>query len=1060
MIDLFLKPIKFLFFILFTQFAFGQLSNFSLNVSATNETCTANGTLSFNVSGTTTGATIVYEIYKLPNTTTPIAVLNTNTFTGLVAGTYRVIAVQSLGSLTNSVSHDVVIVNQVVLLTYQLVGEDEICGHDGKITVNVTSGNAVQYEIFQGPIIKPLQTSNVFTGLVAGQYQVRVFDNCGEGVVQTFTVQHTQANLQIQVSNSVHIIDCNSANLDLILGNLPNTVIAYPILVTITIHPPGGAASITLQTQTIVSASGIFFSQVIPFYPNQSYSYDVQAVDSCGNTYHHNGVNLYSSNIPLVSQLSLGCNHYDIFIYNAQSATLVSAPSGTPYTLPYVLGANSSGNLVLQNVSLGTYTFDTIDFCGVIRTQTITLLPSLILLYVSSDIGCDVGKADIYGGSNLGSVILVQAPSSYSNNLPQDLSSTISNGLFQLNNVPLGSYTFNLIDNCGNTSSVVVNVTIGYSETTNISVIPNCGSFNVDLHHSSNFTHIKSYWLQKYDPVTNQWFNPITGGIYSGGSLNTFNAISLINNAINYNFAFTGHFRVVCDFFSVYHCINTLYEFDFTGLPKINDVYSFSCNNGTYDALVDAIGMPPLIYRITQKDGQPFVVNNGNSYVFLGLQPATYNFQVEDACGNILNSVFEVPRPFNFAITPQGLCNGSAGSLVVPNFSILHYQWWNDNNPSVILSTTNTLQFPNFNPITAGGIYHVRVQYTGNPNSCIDFTLDYTISSTIAAPNAGLDNAIVYCGNPASPVNLNTLLLGNYDTGGTWQEITSSGMLNNNIWNATTIVAGVYQFKYKVLGQCGSFDEAIIAITIKPIPLTPAASVGPIVCDTNSLNLYATFIPNCAYSWTGPNGFTSTDQNPIINSISNLMSGVYTVNAIQDGCASGASSVTVMVNPLPQFVIESSCLNMNFMLTATPVQNSFDSSMVSYNWTGPNGFSVVGNPIQITGGERGMYYATITDANGCSATQSIDVQTTLCGIPNVISPNNDGYNDVLDLIGFDVVNLQIFNRWGRLVYEKNNYLQEWHGQNNQGNDLPTGTYFYFATLNTGEEMRGWIEVLR
>jgi len=172
--------------------------------------------------------------------------------------------VQSLGSLTNSVSHDVVIANQVVLLTYQLVGEDEICGHDGKITVNVTSGNAVQYEIFQGPIIKPLQTSNVFTGLVAGQYQVRVFDNCGEGVVQTFTVQHTQANLQIQVQNSLEILSCNSTKVYAYITSLPNSVIAYPVSVTITVHPPNGAPVI-ISNQTIVSAGGSFFHKLFHY---------------------------------------------------------------------------------------------------------------------------------------------------------------------------------------------------------------------------------------------------------------------------------------------------------------------------------------------------------------------------------------------------------------------------------------------------------------------------------------------------------------------------------------------------------------------------------------------------------------------------------------------------------------------------------------------------------------------------------------------------------------------------------------------------------------------------
>ena len=63
------------FFFLLSQFSYCQLSNFTLQVTPTNETCTANGELNFSVSGTTTGSTIVYSIYQLPNTTTPIAVI-------------------------------------------------------------------------------------------------------------------------------------------------------------------------------------------------------------------------------------------------------------------------------------------------------------------------------------------------------------------------------------------------------------------------------------------------------------------------------------------------------------------------------------------------------------------------------------------------------------------------------------------------------------------------------------------------------------------------------------------------------------------------------------------------------------------------------------------------------------------------------------------------------------------------------------------------------------------------------------------------------------------------
>src|SRR6478672_12302631 len=115
------KNLRLLFFILFfCKFSFGQLSNVTLTGTRTNETCTANGSLSWTTSNTTPGATMLYSIYLLPNTTTPIATISGNTYGGLVAGTYRVVATQSLGGQTGTQQQNITIANQVVLLTYQL----------------------------------------------------------------------------------------------------------------------------------------------------------------------------------------------------------------------------------------------------------------------------------------------------------------------------------------------------------------------------------------------------------------------------------------------------------------------------------------------------------------------------------------------------------------------------------------------------------------------------------------------------------------------------------------------------------------------------------------------------------------------------------------------------------------------------------------------------------------------------------------------------------------------------------------------------------------------------
>jgi gliding motility-associated-like protein len=164
-----------------------------------------------------------------------------------------------------------------------------------------------------------------------------------------------------------------------------------------------------------------------------------------------------------------------------------------------------------------------------------------------------------------------------------------------------------------------------------------------------------------------------------------------------------------------------------------------------------------------------------------------------------------------------------------------------------------------------------------------------------------------------------------------------------------------------------------------------------------------------------------------------------------------------MVNPLPAFDLSQDCVENDYLVTATPIANSFDVLTANYSWTGPNNFSETQNPIVITGSATGLYNLTVT-IDGCSVTQSIDVVRTICYIPNVITPNDDSTNDSFNLLGFEVDRIEIYNRWGRKVYEKNNYIDEWHGQNMKGERLPDSTYYYILSLRTGKNKVGWIFV--
>jgi len=90
-------------------------------------------------------------------------------------------------------------------------------------------------------------------------------------------------------------------------------------------------------------------------------------------------------------------------------------------------------------------------------------------------------------------------------------------------------------------------------------------------------------------------------------------------------------------------------------------------------------------------------------------------------------------------------------------------------------------------------------------------------------------------------------------------------------------------------------------------------------------------------------------------------------------------------------------------------------------------------------------------------------------VPNGITPNNDGANDVLVIDGlvenpdeYPNNELMIFNRWGDVLYQAKPYNNDWDGKNQAGNDLPEGTYYYVLRLDigSGNIYKGDITILR
>ena len=110
--------------------------------------------------------------------------------------------------------------------------------------------------------------------------------------------------------------------------------------------------------------------------------------------------------------------------------------------------------------------------------------------------------------------------------------------------------------------------------------------------------------------------------------------------------------------------------------------------------------------------------------------------------------------------------------------------------------------------------------------------------------------------------------------------------------------------------------------------------------------------------------------------------------------------------------------------------------------------------------EEGTYEVEVSN-QGCISNATITITSydiDNCTITQGLSPNGDGSNDCLDLTFLNdrtgIDNVQIFNRYGRKVFESNNYVDQFCGQDDDGDRLTTGTYFYVIKLSSEDDEFG------
>ena len=325
-----------------------------------------------------------------------------------------------------------------------------------------------------------------------------------------------------------------------------------------------------------------------------------------------------------------------------------------------------------------------------------------------------------------------------------------------------------------------------------------------------------------------------------------------------------------------------------------------------------------------------------------------------NACGT------SAPRTLAITVNPSptvtvspssaSICAGNSQALTAGGATT--YSWA---PPGGLSATTGSA-------VTASPTVTTTYTVTGTSSGCTaTATSTITVNPAPSSPVAGSNSPL--CEGTTLNLTASTVAGATYTWNGP-NSFTSSAQ-NPSISNVTTAASGTYTVT-AMAGSCSSMP-ATVTVVVDPVPPAPNAWNNSPLCNGTTLDLTADSIPGAAYSWTGPNGFTSAAQNPSIPNVTSNEAGTYFVTVSFGGCTSLPGATTVTVNPAPAPPTAGSnsplCAGTTLNLTASTVAGA------TYNWTGPNLFvSTDQNPAipNMSANEAGTYSVTVT-VSGCTS---------------------------------------------------------------------------------------------
>ncbi len=367
--------------------------------------------------------------------------------------------------------------------------------------------------------------------------------------------------------------------------------------------------------------------------------------------------------------------------------------------------------------------------------------------------------------------------------------------------------------------------------------------------------------------------------------------------------------------------------------------------------------------------------------------PGVYKVEVECTSGckaeDCASVTEDTSRP-TVNVANVVVCEGEAATLIatVSGCTVKSYQWYEGTSSSGTLipgAKSGTYLIPTASTADAGA-YTCLVECESSCESEDHGTLTVNHS-----PTADFGGSLISGCAPLTVVF--TDLSTGAPTSWSW-DVDGDGNEDYDTQNPshTYTSAGTYTVSLTVSNACGSDDEIKTDyITVYARPTATASSNSPI-CEGGTIQLSSGPNGMTSYSWTGPNGFSSSLQNPTILNATSLNGGTYYLTVTDGGCTSDPANTTVVVNTKPTADAGTDAgitAGGSVVIGGSPTASG-GTPPYTYSWTPTTDLNdaSIANPTA-SPAVNTTYTVTVTDSKGCTDSDDVTVTVTqgccICG---------------------------------------------------------------------------------